>query len=82
MKWAPQSTRSHIQEYLNQIPSGIHHHAGLALATECALQYIGLNVHSAALSMSTLEKRPKCVKSDSKFVSLLNLRSKYAGEVT
>lgn len=82
MKWAPQSTRSHIQEYLNQIPSGIHHHTGLGLATEAALQYMGLNVHSASLSMNTLDKRPRCVKTDSKFVSVLNLRSKYAGEVS
>lgn len=81
MKWAPQSTRSHIQEYLNQLPSGINHHTGLALATDCALQYMSLNPHSSALSTSTLEKRPRCVKIDSKFVSLLSLRSKYAGEV-
>lgn len=81
MKWARQSTRSHIQEYLNQLPSGIHHHTGLALATEAALQYTGLNLHSASLSNSTLEKRPRCVKTDSTFISILNLRSKYAGEV-
>lgn len=82
MRWAAQSTRSHILEYINQIPNGIHHHTGLALAVDAALEYMGPNTTSASLSMSTLEKRPRCVKTDSKLIPLLNLRSKYAGEVT
>ncbi|PSN41691.1 hypothetical protein C0J52_07710 [Blattella germanica] len=83
MKWAPHATRSHLQDYLNQIPSsGMWHHSGLALATESMLQYTGLNIQSAPLSISTLDKRPRCVKSDSsRFVSSLSLRSRYAGEV-
>ncbi|KAJ4431264.1 hypothetical protein ANN_19861 [Periplaneta americana] len=83
MKWAPHATRSHLQDYLNQIPSsGMWHHSGLALATESMLQYTGLNLQSAPLSISTLDKRPRCVKSDSsRFVSSLSLRSRYAGEV-
>ncbi|KAG8287986.1 phosphatidylinositol 4-kinase alpha [Homalodisca vitripennis] len=83
MKWAPQATRSHLQEYLNQIPhSGQWHHSGLALATESILMSKGLNLQSAPLSTSTLEKRPRCVKSDSsRFVSSLSLRSRFSGQV-
>lgn len=83
MKWAPQWTRSHIEEYLNQVPfSGLWHHSGLALGIETILQYACLNTSSAILSNNTLVKRPKCVKSDSsKFASMINLRSKYSGEV-
>ncbi|KAJ8972794.1 hypothetical protein NQ314_000030 [Rhamnusium bicolor] len=45
MKWAPQWTRSHIQEYINQIPnSGMWHHTGLSMALESILQWGPLNV--------------------------------------
>ncbi|XP_067015107.2 phosphatidylinositol 4-kinase alpha [Anabrus simplex] len=83
MKWAPNATRSHLQDYLNQIPnSRMWHHSGLALATESVLHYTGLNLQSAPLSTSMLDKRPNCVKSDSfRFVSSLSLRSRYSGEV-
>lgn len=83
MKWAPHATRSHLQEYLNQIPhSGEWHHSGLALATESILMSKGLNLQSAPLSTSTLEKRPRCVKSDSsRFVSSVSLRSRFSGQV-
>lgn len=83
MKWAPEATRSHLQEYLNRIPSsGLWHHSGLALATESVLNSKGLNLRSAPLSTSTLDKRPKCVKSDSsRFVSSLSLRSGYSGQI-
>ncbi|KAF7274503.1 hypothetical protein GWI33_012847 [Rhynchophorus ferrugineus] len=83
MRWAPQWTRSHIQEYINQIPtSGNWHHTGLSMALESILQYGPLNLCSAPLSISTLEKRPKCVKSDSsKIMSSSSMRSKYIGEV-
>ncbi|XP_077290371.1 phosphatidylinositol 4-kinase III alpha isoform X2 [Arctopsyche grandis] len=83
MKWAPQSTRSHLQEYLNQVPnSTLWHHSGLALATDSLLQTAGLNQISAPLSTTALDKRPRCVKSDSsRFVSVLSVRSRYAGEV-
>ena len=52
MKWAPQATRSHLLEYLNQI-SNSEHHTGLALATESVLHNKGLNLQSVSLSVST-----------------------------
>ncbi|XP_049821823.1 phosphatidylinositol 4-kinase alpha isoform X3 [Aethina tumida] len=83
LKWAPQWTRSHIQEYINHIPSsGIWHHTGLSMALESLQQFGPLNVYSAPLSTSTLDKRPKCVKSDSsKIMSTSAMRSKYTGVV-
>lgn len=83
MKWAPQHTRSHLQDYLNQIPSsGMWHHSGLALAAESVLKYTGLNIQSAPLGSGTLNKRPRCVTADSaRVMSSLSLRSRFAGEV-
>ncbi|XP_018572269.1 phosphatidylinositol 4-kinase alpha isoform X2 [Anoplophora glabripennis] len=83
MKWAPQWTCSHILEYINQIPtSNMWYHSGLSMGVESVLQWGPLNIHSAPLSISTLEKRPKCVKSDSsKVMSTLSMRSKYIGVV-
>lgn len=82
MKWAPQATRSHLQEYLNQIPNA-GHHTGLALATESVLHNKGLHLQSVSLSLNTLEKRPRCVKPDSSiFVSTLSLRSRFSGLVS
>lgn len=83
MKWAPQQTRSHLQDYLNQVPSsGMWHHSGLALAAESVLKYTGLNIQSAPLGSGTLNKRPRCVTADSaRVMSSLSLRSRYAGEV-
>lgn len=41
MKWAPQATRSHLQEYVNQIPSsGMWHHSGLSLAIDSVLEFV------------------------------------------
>uniref|UniRef100_A0A8D8UEF4 1-phosphatidylinositol 4-kinase n=1 Tax=Cacopsylla melanoneura TaxID=428564 RepID=A0A8D8UEF4_9HEMI len=84
MKWAPQATRSHLQAYQThtQDSGHWHHHSGLALATESVLQAKGLNLQSAPLSTSTLERRPHCVKSDaSRFVSTLSVRSRFSGQV-
>ncbi|XP_060518279.1 phosphatidylinositol 4-kinase alpha [Cylas formicarius] len=83
MRWAATWTRSHIQEYINQIPSsGMWQHAGLSLALESILQFGPLNLFNAPLSTTTLVKRPKCVKSDSsKTISTSAMRSKYTGEV-
>uniref|UniRef100_A0A182MWN4 Phosphatidylinositol 4-kinase alpha n=1 Tax=Anopheles culicifacies TaxID=139723 RepID=A0A182MWN4_9DIPT len=71
MKWAPKSTRSHLQEYPNQISlTTLSNHNGYALAVDSILH-------------TWVPKRPHCVNSDtSKFVSVLCLRSKYAGEVS
>lgn len=83
MKWAPEWTTSHIQEYANQLTEvDIWNHAGLSLAMESIMQCSPFNSESAQLSVNTLEKRPKCIKNDlSKVISVLNLRSKYLGQV-
>ncbi|CAH0382113.1 unnamed protein product [Bemisia tabaci] len=83
MKWAPQATRSHLQDYLSHISSsGLWHHSGLALATESVLQFEGLNLQSMALSTDTLSRRPTCVKTDSsRFISSLHMRSHFAGQI-
>ncbi|XP_969785.1 phosphatidylinositol 4-kinase alpha isoform X4 [Tribolium castaneum] len=84
LKWAPHWTRSHIQEYIiNQGQgAGLWNHTGLSLALETILQFGPLNMSSAPMSVSTLEKRPKCVKSDSsKLMVSTSLRCKYIGEV-
>ncbi|XP_072934257.1 phosphatidylinositol 4-kinase alpha [Epargyreus clarus] len=84
MKWAPQSTRSHLQEYLNQVPnSTLWHHCGLALATGALLGAAGLNRMSAPLPRSALDKRPPCVTQDSAaLLAIVSQRSRYAGEVS
>lgn len=83
MKWSPQWTRSHILEYTNQFASStITVHAGLAMALECMQQFCPLNAHNAPLSVSTLERRPKCVKSDSsRLMIMLTTRAQYIGKV-
>ncbi|XP_026313549.1 phosphatidylinositol 4-kinase alpha [Hyposmocoma kahamanoa] len=83
MKWAPQSTRSHLQEYLNQVPnSTLWDHSGLALATGALLGAAGLNRMSAPLPRSALDKRPPCVTQDSAaLLAVVSQRSRYAGEV-
>lgn len=82
-EWAPHQTHSHLQDYLNRIPSsGMWHHAGLALAAESILKYRDLNTQSNSLGTGTLTKRPRCVTTDSaRVISSLSLRSRYAGEV-
>ncbi|XP_075984283.1 phosphatidylinositol 4-kinase III alpha isoform X2 [Anticarsia gemmatalis] len=83
MKWAPQSTRSHLQEYLNQVPnSTLWHHCGLALATGALLGAAGLNRMSAPLPRAALDKRPPCVTQDSAaLLAVVSQRSRYAGEI-
>lgn len=80
MKWAPRSTRSHLQEYPNKIPTSVlTHHSGLALAFDAVVS--GSVLHSNALP--SINKLPSCVNSDTpRFVSVLCLRSKYAGEIS
>lgn len=82
MKWAPKSTRSHLQEYQNQLPpSTFSNHSGLALAFDAVLQFCGPSLATALMLVTN--KRPQCVNSDTpRFVSVLCLRSKYAGEIS
>lgn len=76
MKWAPKSTRSHLQEYPNQLPSAtLSHHSGLALAFDSVLR--------SAINSTPVTKRPHGYTNDSsKFVSVLCLRANYAGEIS
>ena len=81
MKWAPNATRAHLQQYVHKNPSLIHH-AGLALLTESLLKYANLNMQSAPLTAQSLDKRPPCVTCDSpRFVTVLSLRHFFSGEV-
>lgn len=82
MKWAPKSTKSHLQEYPNQVPTpALSHHSGLALAFDAVLNACAPSLTSALLPVAS--KRPQCVNSDTpRFVSVLCLRSKYAGEIS
>lgn len=75
MKWAPRSTRSHLQEYPNQVPIGnLAEHSGLSLAFDSVL-------HSWVTN-STKSNRKLQNSGTSRFVSVLCLRSKYAGEIS
>jgi len=41
MKWAPQVTRSHLQEYINPTPSSsVRQHSGLSLAIDSVLEFV------------------------------------------
>lgn len=82
MKWAPKSTKSHLQEYPNQLPSSsLTHHSGLALAFDAVLKSCPPSLASSLMPLAS--QRPTCVNSDTpRFVSVLCLRSKYAGEIS
>lgn len=82
MKWAPKSTKSHLQEYSNQLPSSaLSHHSGLALAFDSILQSSSSSQSQTLVPVAS--KRPHCINSDTpRFVSVLCLRSRYAGEIS
>ena len=85
VKWAPDITRSHLQEYLSNNKHslfGMSQHSGLALAVESVVLFAKLNSISSSLSTTTLEKWPSCVKNDcSEFITSMSLRSRFFGEV-
>ncbi|XP_034943088.1 phosphatidylinositol 4-kinase alpha [Chelonus insularis] len=84
MKWAPHAVRSHLQEYINQIPSsGMWHHTGLALATDSVLEFIDLATpNSGSMNTNSLDKRREHKGASSWLLSMMSRRSWYAGEVT
>uniref|UniRef100_A0ABD2XIX4 1-phosphatidylinositol 4-kinase n=1 Tax=Trichogramma kaykai TaxID=54128 RepID=A0ABD2XIX4_9HYME len=85
MKWAPQATRSHLQEYIKKFQySGAWHYGNLGLATDSILELIdlsgtALNAHPSALNIT--DKRPRLMSSSSWLLSMMTTRSWYAGEV-
>ncbi|KAI1292021.1 Phosphatidylinositol 4-kinase alpha [Halotydeus destructor] len=85
VKWAPNSTRSHLENYLSSHENaflGMRQHSGVALAIESIIQCAGANVASLPLSIATLDRWPSCVKNNcSEVVASMNVRSHYVGEV-
>lgn len=85
MKWAPNTTRSHLEDYLSNHQhciSGLIQHSGLSLAAESIIRYSGVNSISSSISTTTLDRWPNCVKNIcSEFVATMSLRSHYIGEV-
>ncbi|CAG2236201.1 PI4KA [Mytilus edulis] len=85
MKWAPNTTKSHLAQYLHEVEKsteGLKQHTGVALAMESVHTYAGYNRTASPLASSTLERRPNSVTKDSSsFMANLNLRSRYTGEV-
>jgi phosphatidylinositol 4-kinase len=55
MTWAPQATKSHLQEYIRQFKSsGKEHHSGLALATLSVLELVCLSGPGIGLGFLTV----------------------------
>ena len=86
VKWAPDATRSHLEDYLSSHQNarlGLIQHSGLSLAIDSSTQCSGSNTHASALSSSTLDRWPNCVKNNSsELVASISLRSHFIGEVT
>ncbi|CAL8078131.1 unnamed protein product [Orchesella dallaii] len=83
MKWAPETTRSHLEEYVNlNCGDALQNHSGLAMATEGLLKFAGLNLVAENLPDTSLEKRPECVKTSiPRCISSLTMRNHYLGQV-
>uniref|UniRef100_A0A1B0D8Z3 Uncharacterized protein n=2 Tax=Phlebotomus papatasi TaxID=29031 RepID=A0A1B0D8Z3_PHLPP len=82
MKWAPKLIRSHLQEYPNNLNiSSLNNHCGLALAFESVLQATMTNSGTVATLNNKRYNSPN-TNDTSQFVSVLCLRSKYAGEIS
>lgn len=84
MKWAPQATRSHLQEYINQIPSsGMRHHSNLSLATDSVLEFVDLAVPTMVpATTNSLDKKPRGpTGAISWLLTMMSTRSWHAGEV-
>jgi len=84
VKWAPDTMRSHLKEYINNKgDQGSTAHAGLGLATECVLSFSSQNHNSEALTVNYQGSRPNCIKNDtSRFFSSLSQRKAYSGRVS
>ncbi|XP_047491882.1 phosphatidylinositol 4-kinase alpha-like isoform X2 [Penaeus chinensis] len=84
MKWAPEATRSHLQNYQTHIDqSNLTSHSGLALATQSVMQYAGLGTPTHMSHTATLDKRNKgATDLTSSFMKSLSLRTHYQGEIS
>ena len=57
MKWAPNSTKSHLAQYLHEVENsteGLKQHSGVALAMESIQCYAGYNRTASPLAVSQL----------------------------
>ncbi|KAG7197176.1 hypothetical protein KM043_007256 [Ampulex compressa] len=82
--WAPQPTRSHLLEYINQIPSSrLMQNTGLRLFTDSILKFMDLVIPPSAFSETvSLDKRPHGSKGASSWLLfMMSVRCRYAGEV-
>ncbi|CAL8128289.1 unnamed protein product [Orchesella dallaii] len=92
-KWAPESTRSHLEEYANlNCENGYknlfqwHNHTRLTMTTEGLLQFAGINLNynfKGGATNPPVEKRqrPECVKNLAKSISSLSKRNHFHGQV-
>ncbi|KAK7078017.1 Phosphatidylinositol 4-kinase alpha, partial [Halocaridina rubra] len=84
MKWAPEATRSHLQNYQTHLDqTNLSSHSGLALATESVMQYAGLGTVLHGSHSSSMDKRQKGMSDlTSSFMKSLSLRTHYQGEIS
>lgn len=77
MKWAPNYTRSHLQQYQSQSHSAPFSNREEALAFDSVIK----SWLSDSVASGNKIKNTGSVRGTSKFVSVLCLRSKYTGEI-